>query len=182
MTEGVLIAYATRHHSTRGIASAIAEVLRNGGLSVQLEPVSAVATVTGFSSVVLGSAVYDGEWLPEIQRFLHEHGGSLSRVPVWIFVSGPLEPVPAGSAADIPVNLVRAIEEIRPRDVALFAGALQPHHLGAGVRVLSRLARLPAGDHRDWQAIERWAEGIRDALLPAAEPEAAAEPTMLAPV
>ncbi len=165
MTDGVLIAYATRHDSTRGIASAVAEVLRQGGLSVQLEPVSAVATLTGFDAVILGSAVYDGEWLPEVQRFLHDHGGSLSRLPVWLFVAGPLEAVPAGSAADIPAHLVRAIEEIRPRDVALFAGALQPHHVGAGVRVLSRLARIPAGDHRDWPAIERWADGIRTELL-----------------
>lgn len=182
MTDGVLIAYATRHDSTRGIASAVAEVLRQGGLSVQLEPASAVATLTGFHAVILGSAVFDGEWLPEVQRFLRDHSGTLSRVPVWLFVSGPLEAVPAGSDADIPAHLVRAIEEIRPRDVALFAGALQPHHVGAGVRVLSRLARLPAGDHRDWQAIERWADGIRAELLPDSDSQPAADATVLAPV
>jgi hypothetical protein len=31
--------------------------------------------------------------------------------------------------------------------------------------LLSKLARTNVGDHRDWVAIERWANGIRDALL-----------------
>ncbi len=57
------------------------------------------------------------------------------------------------------------IGRIGPRDVALFAGSLQPHHLASGLRLLSRLARTNVGDHRDWEAIERWANGIRDALL-----------------
>lgn len=181
MTEAILVAYATRHDSTRGIASAVADVLRGGGLSVRLEPVSAVGTLSGFQAVILGSAIYDGEWLPEVERFIHDHAGSLSRLPVWLFVSGPLEPVPAGGEADIPGQLIRAIEEIRPRDVALFAGALQPHHLGAGVRVMSRLARIPAGDHRDWQAIERWADAIRDEFLPNPDPQPAEDAKELSP-
>ncbi len=182
MTEGVLVAYATRHDSTRGIASAIAEVLRAHDLPVELEPVAAVASLSGCRAVILGSAIYDGEWLLEVEGFLTDHAATLSRLPVWLFVSGPLEPVPANCQADIPVHLVRAIDEIRPTDDALFAGALQPHHRGAGVRVLSRLARIPAGDHRDWQAIERWAEAICSHLGVDADAEPAPEPTALLPV
>jgi hypothetical protein len=65
----------------------------------------------------------------------------------------------------VPDELVEIIRRIGPRDVALFAGSLQPHHLASGLRLLSKLARTNVGDHRDWVAIERWANGIRDALL-----------------
>jgi hypothetical protein len=59
---------------------------------------------------------------------------------------------------------VAVIERIAPRDVALFAGSLQPHHVGTGLRILSRLARSSFTEHRDWGAVERWAEQVAEEL------------------
>jgi menaquinone-dependent protoporphyrinogen oxidase len=165
MSGGVLVAFGTRHESTRGIAAAVAEILRAAGIPVILESVDAVADMGRFRGAVLGSVVYDGDWLPGAHEFLVAHERELAAIPTWLFASGPLDQVPPGTQADLPNDLVDVIGRIGPRDVALFVGSLQPHHVASGLRLLSKLARTNVGDHRDWVAIERWANGIRDALV-----------------
>lgn len=165
MTGEVLVAFGTRHESTRGIAAAVAEVLRAAGIPVEFASIDAVGELGHARAAVLGSVVYDDGWLPGAHDFLAAHERELAAIPTWLFASGPLDHVPKGVTADLPDDLVEVIRRIGPRDVALFAGSLQPHHLASGLRLLSKLARTNVGDHRDWVAIERWANGIRDALL-----------------
>jgi menaquinone-dependent protoporphyrinogen oxidase len=161
----VLVAFGTGHESTRGIAAAVAEILRAAGIPVQFGSIDGVGNLGHVRAAVLGSVVYDGGWLPGAHDFLATHERELAAIPTWLFASGPLEHVPPGAKADLPDDLVDVIGRVGPRDVALFAGSLQPHHLASGLRLLSKLARTNVGDHRDWVAIERWANGIRDALL-----------------
>ena len=165
MAGEVLVAFGTRNESTRGIASAVAEVLREAGIRVEFQPIEALSDLGHVRAAVLGAAVYDGVWLPGAYEFLADHERELAAIPTWLFASGTLEHVPPGVEADLPEDLVEVIRRIGPRDVALFAGSLQPHHLASGLRLLSKLARTNVGDHRDWVAIERWANGIRDRLL-----------------
>jgi len=165
MAGEVLVAFGMRHESTRGIAAAVADILRAAGIAVELVPVGTVGSLGHVRAAVLGSAVWDDGWLPGAYEFLAEHERDLAAIPTWLFASGPLDHVPAGAKSDVPDDLVDVIGRIGPRDVALFAGSLQPHHLASGLRLLSRLARTNVGDHRDWEAIERWANGIRDTLL-----------------
>ena len=166
MKNEILVAYATTHQSTREIASAIAEVLRAAKLPIQFEPVKAVRDLRGFRAAVLGCTLYSGTWFPGAEEFLETHARELSGMPVWLFASGLTEVPPTGAEAEVPDALVHAVERIAPRDVALFAGSLQPLHLGTGIRVMSHLTRVRFSDHRDWAAIERWAASIRDELLP----------------
>ena len=161
----VLVAFGVKHESTRGIAAAVAEILREAGIPVEFAAIDAVRNLGHVRAAVLGSVVYDGGWLPGAHDFLVAHERELAAIPTWLFASGPLEHVPPGAKADLPDDLVDVIGRVGPRDVALFAGSLQPHHLASGLRLLSKLARTNVGDHRDWVAIERWANGIRDALL-----------------
>ncbi len=164
MKDEILVAFATTHESTREIASAIADVLREAKLPIQFEPVSSIGDLRGFRAAVLGCTVFSGVWFPGAEEFLEAHARELSGMPVWLYASGLTEMPPAGHS-EVPEALVHAVERIGPRDVALFAGSLQPLHLGTGIRVLSRLTRVRFGDHRDWAAIERWAASIRDDLL-----------------
>jgi menaquinone-dependent protoporphyrinogen oxidase len=165
MTGTVLVGFGTRDESTRGIAAAVAEILRTAGIAVELTAVDAIKDLGHARAAILGSVVYDGGWLPGAHEFLARHTLELAAIPTWLFASGPVDHVPAGVDADLPDELVELIGRIGPRDVALFVGSLQPHHMASGLRLLSKLARTTAGDHRDWAAIERWASGIRDALL-----------------
>ena len=174
MKDEILVAYSTRHQSSREIASAIVEVLRAAGLLIQFEPVTAIGDLRAYRAAVLGCTIYDGTWFPGAEEFLETHARELSGMPVWLFASGLTEVPPAGAASAIPDPLVHAVERIAPRDVALFAGSLQPLHLGTGIRVMSRLTRVRFSDHRDWTAIEGWAGSIRDELLGAPPADAGA--------
>jgi menaquinone-dependent protoporphyrinogen oxidase len=165
----VLVAYATRHDSTRAIATAIAEVLIAAGVAARLEALDAVGDLRTFRAAVIGCTVFAGEWMPGAAPFLVDHERQLEAIPVWLFASGPPEPLPEGTIVDVPATLIGAIERIGPRDVALFAGSLQPHHVGAGLRVLSRLSRTSLAEHRDWEAVDRWAHHVAEELGPPAE-------------
>jgi menaquinone-dependent protoporphyrinogen oxidase len=160
----ILVAYSLRHESSREIGSAIADILRGAALPIQFEPVTAVGDLRGFRAAVLGCTIYDGAWFPGAEEFLEAHARELSGMPVWLFASGWTEVPPGGTGAEVPDALVHAVDRIGPRDVALFAGSLQPLHIGASIRGMSRLPRIRFDDHRDWTAIERWARSIRDEL------------------
>ena len=160
MSDEVLVAYATRHESTRGIAAAITEVMAAEGIRVRLETIEAVGDLRAYRAAVIGCTVFAEEWMPGAHAFLAAHERQLEAMPVWLFASGPAEPLPAGATVDVPADLVAVIERIAPRDVALFAGTLQPHHIGAGLRILAKLSRSSFTEHRDWAAVERWAEHI----------------------
>lgn len=160
MSDEVLVAYATRHESTRGIAGEIAAVMASAGVPARLEATDAVGDLRAFRAAIIGCTVFAGEWMPGALAFLAAHERQLETMPVWLFASGPGEPLPKDALLDVSPELVAVIERIAPRDVALFAGTLQPHHLAAGMRVLSKLPRSTFAEHRDWAAVERWARRI----------------------
>jgi menaquinone-dependent protoporphyrinogen oxidase len=164
MSDEVLVAYATRHESTRGIAAAIGEVLGAAGIPVRLEAARSVGDLRAYRAAIIGCSIYGTEWMPGALAFLAAHERQLETMPVWLFASGPEDPLPEGATVDVPPELVAVIERIGPRDVALFSGSLQPHHVGAGLRVLSRLARSSFTEHRDWGAVERWARQVAGEL------------------
>jgi menaquinone-dependent protoporphyrinogen oxidase len=154
----ILVAVASKRGSTREIGAAIAEELRAHNLSVDLRDVGEVAGVGGYDAVVLGSGIYAGHWLPEASRFAEEERAALSRVPVWIFSSGPLgvDPQPLGD----PALLASALGEVPVRDHRIFAGRLDTSALGFGERLMVKLVGAPEGDFRDWEEIREWAREI----------------------
>jgi len=164
MSDEVLVAYATHHETTRAIAAEVAEVLEAAKIPVRLEAVDAVGDLRAFRAAVIGCSVYGAEWMPGARAFLAAHERQLETMPVWLFASCPAEPLPEGAQLDVEPDLVATIERIAPRDVALFAGSLQPHHLGAGLRVLARLSRSSFTERRDRAAVSRWAARVAEEL------------------
>jgi len=160
----VLVASASRHYGTREIAEAIASGLTRRGLEAEAAPVEQITTLDGYDAVVLGSAVYTGRWLAEARRFAQIHTSALSRMPVWLFSSGPLGPVdhriPPGTPADVPV-LMRLTHAI---DHRTFPGRLEMRHLHFAERAAVRRIHAPEGDCRDWAAIDNFAGEIADEL------------------
>ena len=85
------MASASRHGATREIAAAIAVELEDAGLEVDDRPVEEVEEIDGYDAVVLGSAVDVGKWLAPARRLAEERAEELSRRPVWLFSSGPVQ-------------------------------------------------------------------------------------------
>ena len=160
----ILVAYASKHGSTRTIAERIATVLAAAGRDVDVQPVDAVTDPGRYTAAVIGSAVYYGRWLGDATELVREHQSTLAARPVWLFSSGPLGGQPDTSPPDVAglCQLVRAVEH------KTFAGALDRAELGLGERIVTKAVKAPYGDYRDWAAIDRWARGIAGHLTPAA--------------
>jgi menaquinone-dependent protoporphyrinogen oxidase len=177
----VLVAYASRHGATQGIAERIAATLARHGLVVELQRAERVGSVDRYDAVVIGAAAYMGRWLKEATELVRWQADALRRRPVWLFSSGPIGPEQIDKKgrdvleATRPRDFGELAQLIEPRETRVFFGAFDPDAAPVGVaeRIMAMTpARraMPAGDFRDWPAIEAWADGIAAALR--AEPVA----------
>ncbi len=160
-----LVTAASRHGATHEIADAIGRTLAERGLDVRVVRAEDVDAVEGYDAVVIGSGVYAGHWLEPARRLVEEHRDELSRVPTWLFSSGPIGEPPRPDDAHA-VDVDALVAAVAARDHRVFAGRLDRHRLGFGERAMVFAFRAPDGDFRDWDAIAAWASGIADELQP----------------
>ena len=81
----VLVAYATDHGSTRGVADRIAGRLQQRGVDAEARAVAEVLEVSSYEAIVFGSAIHGGKWLPSARQFADRNAASLRERPVWLF-------------------------------------------------------------------------------------------------
>jgi menaquinone-dependent protoporphyrinogen oxidase len=147
----VLVAYATKHGSTREVAERVAHVLRDRGLAVDVMPAAEVGLLRGYAGVVLGGALYTGRLHKDARRFLARHRDALAGRALAVFAMGPrtLDPSDVASSR---AQLDRALTGIvEPTALAIFGGVVKPEALRFPFN------RMPASDARDWDAIDAWA-------------------------
>jgi menaquinone-dependent protoporphyrinogen oxidase len=167
MESAVLVAYATKYGATAEIAERIGEVIRGSGPRADVVRVDRVEDLDAYDAVVLGSAVYIGQWRKQAARFLKENEAALAQRPVWLFSSGPTgegDPVERVEGWRFPKGLQDVADRIRPRETMLFGGLVDPEKLNPIERWMLRNVGAPAGDYRDWEAIGSWATSIADTL------------------
>ena len=163
----VLVAYATKYGATAEIAEKIGQVLRQAGLGVDVMPAERVSDVRAYKAVVVGSAVYIGQWRKQAAAFLRANEQALAERPVWLFSSGPTgegDPVKLVQGWRLPTKLQPIADRIRPRDIVVFQGAANVEKMNFLEKWMLKNVKAPAGDFRDWDAITAWATGIADAL------------------
>jgi menaquinone-dependent protoporphyrinogen oxidase len=164
----LLVAYATKHGATEEIAEKIGEVIREAGAQVDVLPAGRVDDLTPYNAVVLGSAVYAGQWRKEAAIFLKNNEAALTERPVWLFSSGPTgkgDPVELMDGWRFPEAQQPVADRIGPRDIAFFGGELDMEKLNLGERLLVKGIKAPVGDFRDWDAIHTWAAKVAKILL-----------------
>jgi menaquinone-dependent protoporphyrinogen oxidase len=172
----VLVAYASRHGATAGIADRIAVGLQAHGLPAEARPVAEVGEVERYDAFVIGSAAYLFHWLKDATRFVKRHRALFATRPVWLFSSGPLGTDRIDEQGDDVLEATRPREFdelaalVHPRGLQVFFGAWDPNAPKVGlteqlVRRLPAAAETPAGDFRDWAAIDVWSAEIARELL-----------------
>ncbi len=169
-TNEILVTYASRAGSTAGVAEAIAEALRQGGLAVTVCAMQAVDTLEPYRAVVAGSAVHGGKWLPEALHFVRRQRAALAGRPCALFLvcmALTMKQASARQGVTACFDPLRAV--LRPVGEGAFAGALDlarlpllPDRLVSRALVASGLWTV--GDHRDWNAIRTWGDRIRPLL------------------
>ena len=170
MSTRLLVAYSGEFGATAEIAEVIGQTLRDASTEVDVRPLIDVRELAPYQGVVVGSAIYNGAWLPEAVEFVRYFEAMLSRMPVAYFaISMTMRTDTPASRRTVLAYLepLRAVApSVQPVGVGLFAGRLQYFNLP----LLSRLffwlqSRLPSGDFRNWSTIQAWVREIRPALV-----------------
>lgn len=182
----ILVAYASKHGATQGIAERIAATLVASGQEAKVRPVQAADDLASYDAFVIGGAAYMGSWLKEATEFVRRNQAILATRPVWLFSSGPLGTATTDAqgrdllVVSEPKEFTEFKETIKPRGLQVFFGALDPSKFGFSERLVRRLpagrALLPEGDFRDWNDIEAWAEHIAHELAATPASQVMAEP------
>jgi menaquinone-dependent protoporphyrinogen oxidase len=158
----VLVAYASKHGATAEIADALAEELTRRGVQAEAKAADDVKSLDGYDAVVLGSAVYMGQWLKAARELAESHPEALGGMPVWLFSSGPLGPPEELKPEGDPVDVADLTKKTGAVEHRVFAGKLDKKKLGFGERAMVRAVHAPEGDFRDWQAISGFAAEIAE--------------------
>lgn len=177
MSASVLVAYSTQYGSTQQVAETIAQILREGGLEVNIQPMREVRTLENYHAVVLGAALYIGRWHKDARRFLSQHREALTQRPVAIFTLGPLhfdEKEWQNARTQLEKELA-TFAWLTPTALELFGGKIDPAKLRFPWNFLlaSLFKNMPINDIRDWRAIRTWASSLAAKLQPASSPTSA---------
>ncbi|MBI1194005.1 MAG: hypothetical protein GC205_12670 [Bacteroidetes bacterium] len=166
-TTNVLVLYASKHGATRQIAEQVWRTLRDAGLHAELRDAQDAPDPGRYQAIVVGTAIYMGQWQSEAKNWLLRHQAALSQLPLWIFASGPTgqgDPAESLKGETVPQKLQALMDSLKPREVRVFHGALRTDELNLLERMAIKAVKAPVGDFRDWKAIEQWAAEISQQL------------------
>lgn len=167
MNHKVLVTYASKYGSTAEIAEKIGQLLRKSELQADVMPANRAGDPTNYQAVIVGSAVYIGQWRREAASFLKANEKILAQKPVWLFSSGPtgegdLEALLQGWR--FPKGLQPIADRIQPRDIAVFRGAVETQKLNPLEKWMMKQVKAAGGDFRDWEAITSWVAAVAVAV------------------
>jgi menaquinone-dependent protoporphyrinogen oxidase len=170
----VLVAYASAHGSTKGIAKMIGDRLSRAGLHADVSPIDEVEALERYDAVVIGSAIHNQAWLAPAAAFVRNRATILSKQPVWLFSVSSIGETSSFFGPKVAKFIRRMRKEsremaglrlaIRPRDHRNFAGAVQPADWGRFGALFLTAFGGTHGDHRDWEDIGAWADGIAQSV------------------
>jgi menaquinone-dependent protoporphyrinogen oxidase len=156
----VLVTAASEHGATREIASRIADDLARNGIEVDVKAPEQVGELSGYDAIVIGSAIYFGQWLKPATNFVEANHDELCQRPTWLFSSGPIVGDPAAAEPADAAKGDTIAASLHAREHRLFGGKLDKSQLNWCEKIAVRCAHAQEGDCRDWAAIDEWTATI----------------------
>ena len=166
----ILIAYATKKQSTQEIADFIAKILIKYNHHVTVANCDSVTEISEYDTVILGTGIYKGRWLPAAETFLRRFMNDLADKPLFYF-SVCIRLLEKDGYAHvmqeyIPEHLLNQLNNIQGKTA--FAGKLDYADIDwherwtLSVRYDGNADPLDhfVEDHRDWKIIAEWAETV----------------------
>ena len=157
----ILVAYASQCGSTEEIARAIFLDLETRGCSGDVMAANKVRSLSGYDSIIIGSAVHYWHWLPEALDFVNRYRAGLGGVPSAFFTVHFLN---TDNDDDSKKKRLSYFDDVRgivkPTVEVFFAGRLDTSKLGFFDRIGCRLMGMHDEDKRNWTAIHAWASGL----------------------
>lgn len=166
MGDKILVTYASRTGATAGVAEAIGKTLAEFGAQVEVRPMQEVKDLSPYRAVVAGSGIQGKQWLPEAMAFMQAHQAELRARPCAVFLVCMTLAMNKGDyrqEVSAWLQPVRAL--VRPVSEGLFAGILDISKVPSfKERMMFKISVKSGvwteGDHRDWEAIQAWAESL----------------------
>lgn len=174
----ILVTYASRTGSTVGVADAIGKTLAENGAQVEVGPLQAIKDLTPYQAVVVGSAIREGQWLPEAVQFVQANRAALAQKPFAIFTVCMTMAMKNGEYSEAVAKWVEPVRAlVSPISEGYFAGVLDINKVPTlRNRLMFSLSVLMGvwkeGDNRNWEAIRAWAKDLAAQLRQGANPHA----------
>lgn len=159
----ILITYASLYGSTAEIARYIGDELSKvNGLSVVVKAVVDVEQLADYDAVIIGGAIYGGEWTPALNDFVNANREQLQAKTRALFVVAMRM---RDDTDDMRQSVLATIDKQRivlepVASIGLFAGKLDYSALSPIVRMKIKTKGLPEGDFRDWDKIKEWVDNL----------------------
>jgi menaquinone-dependent protoporphyrinogen oxidase len=168
----ILVAYDTIHGSTAEVAEGIGTELCARGFQVDVRLARNVLSVDAYDVIILGSAIYQFNWLPDARKLLKNFYATLSSKPTALFIvcAAMYDDTPDNKAA-VQESFVEPIlvryPGITPLAIGLFGGAVdfKTNRYNFFEKIVLRILEKvldfkDSADWRDWQYISTWSEEV----------------------
>ncbi len=175
----ILVAYGSQNGSTAEISARIGGRLADAGFDTDVLHANLDIDVRKYDALVVGSPMYGDRWMKDPTLLLVANHERLGTKPLALFSVGLADVShPDGLRDQHDDRTAKAFSNaevrLRPIAEATFNGVFWRSNLPWLVRIVDAiLRRIPEGDHRDWGAIDAWADEISREfirVLYAAEP------------
>lgn len=173
----ILVTYASRTGSTQEVAESIGEVLAASDSEIEILPMQQVSGLGQYRAVVAVSAIQNRQWLPEAFEFISNNHAELSQRPFAMFSLCMTLAMRDGEKYRSQVSeWVKPVHKlVSPISEGIFAGTLDINKIPdfsdrLKFRLSVALGVWSEGDHRDWDAINTWAQSLQPLLIRAANP------------
>lgn len=164
----ILVTYATRTGSTKGVSETIGKTLSDLGEFVDVLPMQDIKDISNYQTVIAGSAIQAGNWLPEAIDFIQSYKNELNQKSFAAFlVCMTLAMSNGDKYRDTVASWLDPVRNlVNPISVGLFPGKLEIGKIPSfsdrlKFRISVKLGIWKEGDHRNWEAIKAWTLNLK---------------------